>query len=101
MFKLVNDFSRYSKLQRRSYSRHRGLLMGKIPFHGHKNKLRLQKWCKFTESSGSSGPKIRILKIHDELASLAHYQQAPESTKRGGKIVRYGGGIKHACIKNT
>ena len=38
----------------------------------------LQKWCKFTETSGSVvGAKIRILKILDELASLAHSQRAP------------------------
>ena len=44
---------------------------------GHKNKLRLQKWCQFTENSGSVvGAKIRILKIHDELVSLTHCQQA-------------------------
>ena len=42
----------------------RGLLVGKIPgtknkFFGTKNKLRLQKWCKFTENSGSVvGAKI-------------------------------------------
>ena len=42
-------------------------------FLGTNNNLRLQKWCKFTENSGSV--KIRILKIHDELASVAHCQQ--------------------------
>ena len=59
----------------------RGLLIGKynelkINFWTQKYKLRLQKWCKFTENLRVDA-KIRILKIHDELASLAHCQQAP------------------------
>ena len=75
--------------------------MGKIPsgknkFLGTKNKLRLQKWCTFTENSDSVvGAKIRILKIHDELASLAHCQQAP--VFEGQKLVV----MKRALCKSS
>ena len=49
----------------------------KINFWAQK-KLRLQKLCIFTENSDSVvGSKIWILKIHDEVASFAHSQQAP------------------------
>ena len=88
--------------------------MGKIPcakneFLGTKNKLRLQKWCKFTENSGSvASAKIRILKVHDELASLAHCQQAPETLDArngepdqpifyGHRISRAGDGCRRSC----
>ena len=45
----------------------------KYKFSGAKNNLRLQNGVNLQKIMGA---KIRILKIHDELASLAHRQQA-------------------------
>ena len=47
-------------------------------------------WCKFIGNSGFvMGAKIRILKIHDELASLAHCQQAHDGSSDACSFARF------------
>ena len=62
----------------------------KIQLLGTTNKLRLRKWCIFSENSGFVvGAKLWILKIHEELASLTHCQQAPATSPSFPSTVHY------------